>query len=259
MAQRQRTPQGFAMHGAREILSLTAGAVHIEKQILALESAVTSNAGLAFDLSKTLIESVCKTVLRDRGQPVPDEDDLPKLFGMTLEQLRVLPDAHTADKETGRSIRKTTGALHSVVQGVCELRNRQGFASHGKVAESQPLESVQAELVARAADAVVSFLFKVHRNYAIPPERPKRIEFAENTDFNELVDESHEAVHIFELDYRPSEVLYNVDYEAYVEKLASFASEQIEAAAVVDVGAAKPQEVVEDDVPPALNVPEGAA
>jgi len=220
----------FAMHGAREILDLTAGAVHIEQQILALEDAVVANPGLAFDLSKTLIESVCKTILRDRGQAVADEDDLPKLFGATLERLRVLPDTHTADRETGRTIRKTIGALHSVVQGICELRNRMGFASHGKLAETQPLESVQAELVARAADAVVSFLFKAHRSYAVPSAKPKRIEYADNEAFNAFVDDSHQPINVFSFSYRPSEVLYSVDYQAYVDSLNSYLSEQADEA-----------------------------
>jgi hypothetical protein len=228
MSQVQRAPHRFAMQGSREILALTAGAVHIEQQIKALEDAVGTNASLAFDHAKALIESVCKTILRDRGQAVSNEDDLPKLFGNTLDQIRVLPDAHTADRETGRSIRKTAGALYTVVQGICELRNRQGFASHGKLAETQPLEIVQAELVARSADAVVSFLFKAHRSYAVPAARPKRVEYIDNQGFNTSVDDSHEPIKIFSLSYRPSEVLYNVDYEAYVESLNSYLSQEQE-------------------------------
>lgn len=226
MSQVQVGPSGFVMDGAREILALTAGAVHIEQQIKALEDAVGKNPGLAFDLTKALIESVCKTILRDRGQIVLDEDDLPKLFGKTLEQLRVLPDTHTADRETGRSIRKTAGALHGVVQGICELRNKQGFASHGKVADTQPLGAIQAELTARSADAVVTFLFKAHRNYALPTAKPKKIEYMHNGDFNAYVDESHEPVTILSLAYQASRVLYDVDYDAYVEALNSFMSEE---------------------------------
>lgn len=228
VSQAQGKPSVFAMDGAREIVARTAGAAHIEQQVRALEDAVATNPGLAFDLAKALIESVCKTIMRDRAQAVSDEDNLPRLFGTTLRQLRVLPDAHTADAETGRSIRKTVAALSAVVQGICELRNKQGFASHGKLAETQPLESVQAELVARAADAVVTFLYKAHTSYAIQSPTPKRVELVDNDDFNTFVDESHELVHIFDLQYRPSEVLYYVDYEAYVDKLALFGEDAAE-------------------------------
>lgn len=210
------------MDGAREILSLTAGAIHIEQQIRALEDAVANTPGLAFDLARALVESVCKTILRDRGYGIPDGEKLPKLFGATIEQLRVLPDAHTADKEAGRAIRQTTGGLHTVVQGICELRRTQGIASHGKVAETRSLESIQAELVARSADAVVSFLYKAHRSYVVQPPKPKRIELGDNHDFNTFVDDTNELVQIFDLEYKPSEVLFSIDYEAYVENLGAF-------------------------------------
>jgi hypothetical protein len=120
--------------------------------------------------------------------------------------------------------------LYAVVLGVCELRNKQGFASHGKVAETQPLESVQAELVARSADAVVCFLFKAHRSYAVPAARPKRMEYVDNEAFNTFLDESHEPISILTLTYRPSEVLYNVDYQAYVDSLNLYLYEQADEA-----------------------------
>jgi hypothetical protein len=53
----------LSMHGAREIIEITAGAVHIEQQVQALELAITeNNSGLAFDLAKALVESVCITI-----------------------------------------------------------------------------------------------------------------------------------------------------------------------------------------------------
>ncbi len=55
----------FVMHGARE--AVACGLVHIERQVHALELAVAENPGLAFDLAKTLIESVCRAVLGERS------------------------------------------------------------------------------------------------------------------------------------------------------------------------------------------------
>ncbi len=77
---------------------------------------------------------------------------------------------------------------------------------------------------------MVSFLFKAHRNYAAQAARPKRVEYVDNQRFNAFVDETHEPIDILSLTYRPSEVLYNVDYEAYVDALNSFSNEQDEGA-----------------------------
>ena len=49
----QNSNSFFTCHGAREILEISAGAVHIEKTIIALEGAVEENPGLPFDLAKS--------------------------------------------------------------------------------------------------------------------------------------------------------------------------------------------------------------
>jgi hypothetical protein len=214
--------QPFVMVGAREVLALMPGAVHIERQVVALEGAVNENPALAFDLAKTLIETVCKTLLRDRGHPVGDDLELPQLFRETLANLRMLPDTHIASTEVRNSLRKTLGGLFTVVQGVCELRNTEGFASHGKYGYVLPLDSVQALLVARAADAVVHFLFAAHKSYP-STSLARRLSYIEHEKLNALIDEANESIEIFDLTYRPSEVLFSVDPEAYRDLLARFA------------------------------------
>ena len=58
----------FQMAGVRAAILDGPIAEFIEQQIDAIENAVESVPDFAFDLSKTLIESVCKTVLADIGQ-----------------------------------------------------------------------------------------------------------------------------------------------------------------------------------------------
>jgi hypothetical protein len=213
----------FLMHGAREVLGESA--VHIEQQIVALEEAVGTNSGLVFDLARTLLESACKMVLTDRACEYEDGWDLPKLLKETVSRLRLVPDGLDGAPGAEASLRKTVGGLQTVIQGICELRNTHGFASHGKDASFQQLEAVQALLVARAADAIVSFLFRVHRGY--PATAPsKRLTYLDHADFNEHVDEANQPVRIFDLSYRPSEVLFQVDAQAYGEYLAGFEAEE---------------------------------
>jgi hypothetical protein len=216
----------FVMHGAREVLE--SGAVHIEQQVLAIEEAVDKNPGLAFDLSKTIIESACKTILADRGHLCEDGWDLPRLLKETTGKLRLVPDAFETRGDVTGSIKKTLGGLQTIVQGICELRNRQGFASHGRDAFAVQLESVQAALVARAADAVVNFLFRAHNDYPALPGNAS-LQFSDNRAFNEYVDEANPPVQIFDLSYRPSDVLFNVDLSAYRDQLANYLPDDTEA------------------------------
>jgi hypothetical protein len=79
----------FVMHGARD--AIAGGLVHIEQQVRSIELAVVENPGLAFDLAKTLVESVCRAVLGERSIVYDQSDDLPKLFKTTSQSLPFLP------------------------------------------------------------------------------------------------------------------------------------------------------------------------
>jgi len=83
------------------------------------------------------------------------------------------------------------------------------------------MESVQALLAAQAADTIVGFIHRVHRQERAPIPS-QRLEFGDNEDFNVYVDEANGQVKIFELAYRPSEVLFAVDHEAYRDLLGDY-------------------------------------
>lgn len=212
------------MQGAREVIRLSNGATYIERQVLALESSIDQNPSLAFDLSKSLIESVCKTILIDRSQPINDDFDLPQLFKMTINCLRLLPDNKTIDANLRSSLLKTNSGLSTTIQGLCELRNNEGFASHGKDGYFQMLEPIQARLAAQAADSIVYFLYSVHKGYTYVPNS-SRLRYEDNQSFNEFIDETHELINIFEYTFVPSDVLFNVDMEAYKDKLSIYNQE----------------------------------
>jgi hypothetical protein len=90
------------MHGARE--ALAAGLIHIEEQVRSIEQAVIENPALAFDLARTLIESVCRTILTERQVAHSEDDDLPKLFKAVSTSIPFLPptaSAAAATRHTG--------------------------------------------------------------------------------------------------------------------------------------------------------------
>jgi len=86
------------------------------------------------------------------------------------------------------------------------------------------MEGAQALLAAQAADAIVGFLHRVHRQEQTVSS-DVRLEYADNEEFNDYVDEAHETIFIFDLDYRPSDVLFNVDREVYRSALKEYEAE----------------------------------
>lgn len=214
----------FVMHGTRD--AIAAGLAHVEQQVRSIEQAVAEKPGLAFDLAKTLIESVCRTVLGERNIPYSESDDLPKLFKTASQSLPFLPPEASGESEIRKSLAQTLSGLHTAIQGICELRNQCGFASHGSGGPRPPLESAQALLAAEAADTIVGFLYRIHRQDRTPPPSPLDL-YDDSLEFNESVDEAHGIVRIFDEEFLPSRVLFELAPEPYRVYLADFKAYEV--------------------------------
>jgi hypothetical protein len=92
------------------------------------------------------------------------------------------------------------------------------------------MESVQALLAAEAADTVVGFLHRVHRQDKTLSPSP-RLMYEDNPAFNDSVDETHGMIRIFDAEFRASEVLFQMEPETYRVYLAEFDVENSETAA----------------------------
>lgn len=106
----------------------------------------------AITAARTLLESVCKHVLDELGVEYGDSADLPKLYGLTSKELNLAPSQQTED-----AFKKILGGVHSVVDGLANLRNRLGDA-HGQ--GKNPVKPLprHAELAVNMAGSMASFL-----------------------------------------------------------------------------------------------------
>ena len=215
----------FQMIGSRSAILEGPITEPIELQIEAIENALESIPDFAFDLSKTLVESVCKTVLADIGQPADPNWDAPKLLRETTNRLNLLPRNHPNPAKARDSVEKTIRGMLQTIQGLCELRNSYGMASHGRDVFSTRLDLRQATLAAQAADTIVSFLYRIHRD-ALRQSPGARVYYEDHPDFNEAFDSDNEFIRLGELELLPSRVLFHVDLEAYRTALSEFIAER---------------------------------
>ncbi|WP_456405992.1 abortive infection family protein [Thiolapillus sp.] len=229
MAESAASEFRFEMVGTREALKLGPPAEAIEQQIQAIEEALASIPDFAFDLSKTLVESVCKTVLADIGQPADPNWDAPKLLKETTNRLSLLPPSHPNPQKARDSVEKTIRGMLQTIQGLCELRNNYGMASHGRDGFAPRLDLRQATLAAQAADTIVSFLYRIHRD-ALTQKPGARVYYEDHEDFNEAFDQDYEVIQLGGLELMPSRVLYLCDHEAYKAALAEFVADRDDAA-----------------------------
>jgi hypothetical protein len=225
MAEPTAAQARFQMVGARAAVLDGPIAETIEQQIQAIENALSSVPDFAFDLSKTLVESVCKTVLADIGHPADPNWEAPKLLRETTNRLALLPRDHPDPAKARDSVERTIRGLLQTIQGLCELRNGYGMASHGRDSFSARLDLRQATLAAQAADTIVSFLYRIHRD-ALMRSPGVRIYYEDHADFNEAFDRDNEPIRLSGVELLPSRALFHADREAYKAALNEHLAEQ---------------------------------
>jgi hypothetical protein len=137
-------------------------ASHMAEQIRRMESAVDADPALAVGSAKELIETCCRTILRERGV-APDKDwELPRLVKETARVLKLTPDDIPDGAKGDESIRRILGSLGTISQGLAELRNLYG-TGHGKDGKAKGISARHARLAAGCASALITFLFETHK------------------------------------------------------------------------------------------------
>ncbi len=210
----------FVMEGARDILELAGSALYLEQQISALEKAVSESPNLVPDLARTLVETICTTILNDRGIE-SNSLGFKDLLQQTYNSVPLLPLEKQDSGKTLEAIQQLIDSLDNAIGSLTQLRHNEGLASHGKDAYFIPLETIQAEFIARSVDAIVTFLYMAHRQYVKEPIH-RLISYSDYPDLNDFIDDNNDPVVIFDLTYPPSEVLFNIDRQAYLATLNQF-------------------------------------
>jgi Abortive infection C-terminus len=122
----------------------------------ALERRETEPEG-AITLARTLLESVCKHILDEQGQPYKPDSDLPGLYKMAAKTLNIAPSQHS---ET--IFQQILGGCTAVVEGLGAMRNRLSDA-HGQGKKPVKPAPRHAELAVNLAGAMATFLVATHQ------------------------------------------------------------------------------------------------
>lgn len=206
----------FKMHAARAVFTQDTGSLSTTVDLI--EETLERLPDLTFDLVKGFLDSVCKTVLLDLGHPADPNWDTPKLVKETVSRLRLVTHSYSDASKAEASLKKLTGGLSAVVQGICELRNHHGMTSHGHDGQSERLGDRQALLAAQAVDVVASYVYRCHRE-ATAKSPGKRVYYEDHQVFNTAFDAGHTAITIDGITFEASRVLFMLDREAYREAL----------------------------------------
>ena len=134
---------------------------YLTQQITRMETSVERDPELAIGTAKELVETVCKTILEERGED-PAKDDLQKLVRRTAKALALLPDDINEASKGVETIRRILNSFGQITQGMAELRNLYG-TGHGPSAKTnRGIQPRHARLATGAAATLASFLFETH-------------------------------------------------------------------------------------------------
>lgn len=123
----------------------------------ALERKETDPEG-AVTAARTLLESVCKSILDEKGVDYDDKSDLPKLYHQTAYELNLAPGQHSEELFS-----KILGNCQSVVGTLGAIRNAHSDAHGDGKAYYKPAPR-HAELAVNLAGSMAMFLVRTWEN-----------------------------------------------------------------------------------------------
>ena len=185
----------------------------LEGYILRIETYQDSDGVLVLENCKALIESICKTILEDLKEPVSGTETFQALISKACNKMSCLP-------HTGSLVR----SFVTVPQRLGEFRNDFAVIAHG--ASVYEIEERRNKITKAATDFMIStveqlavFLITVYQE-EYPLKKQGKIRYEDNPDFNNQFDEEIDPIQIGIFGpYSPSEILFNIDSDAYKTEL----------------------------------------
>jgi hypothetical protein len=111
-----------------------------------------SDPRAAITVARTLLEDVCKWLLAEAGETVPDDEDLPGLYKRVAAKLKLAPDQHTE-----KIFKQILGSCQSIVESLGAVRNKLGDAHSQGPAKARP-QARHAELAVNLSGSMATFL-----------------------------------------------------------------------------------------------------
>jgi hypothetical protein len=199
-----------------EIFSLSVNANHLSEQKERLQRALDSqDSPLVLDTSKSLMESVFKTILSDRVSTPNLNQDMNPLYRTVRENLQLNANQDINDK--------LTRLTNAIVHNVAELRNSYGAASHGDDGYFEnPITPTDADLIANISDVFCSYIYTRHKESS-DPSLAERIYYQDYPEFNDWLDEQYPSYSLpTGGKVPPSELIFQHDFKMYREMLLQY-------------------------------------
>jgi hypothetical protein len=179
-----------------------------------IEAHIDSDFSHALENAKAMLETIGKEICKTKNVEIE----------ATASINSILKKAFTAIGYSNNNLAtQISSALATIGQKMGELRNEIGSTSHGMSLKelkerNNKIDSLTREFLIDSTVIVACFLIRnfENENPRMPIIRKTELRFFEQEDFNNFLDENYGEFVIGEYSYLASEILYNVDYPAYM-------------------------------------------
>jgi hypothetical protein len=134
---------------------------YVNKKIGIMTNAVNTDTDLAIGAAKELLETTCKSILKQKGVLIDKNWSLSRIIKETSNTLDFTPKNVDDAEKAKNSILQILSGISSIVQGVTELRNSYG-TGHGKDADFKGLETKYAKLLVNVVSDIVLLYLSIN-------------------------------------------------------------------------------------------------
>ena len=210
----------FELHSCRQLFELYPASTSLRPAVEVIERTIQDEPGIAFTHCRGLLETVCVTILADRGNEIPPNPKPNWLMSQAIQTLQ-LTELSPDDNEAERGVASILRGLNSLVDGVVALRKSQGVGPHGRDALESVLSADYAMVAATAVDAAVGLMFRLHREQ-IGRDPINHLRFGDHASFDSFLDDKYSDIEIEEVPISASQALHHQDPLAYRKSLVEF-------------------------------------
>ena len=186
-----------------------------------IEAHIESDFSLSLENAKALLETIGKQICETYQVELGKTPSINAVISQSFSSLGYRNDS---------LVKQISGALANIGQQLGGLRNEIGITSHGKTLEEVRQRNSKVDVLTRefligTVELVSVFLI---RNFEAKHDRTPQeslvdtLDYLEAEGFNEFWDDSFGEFSMSDYSYPASEILFNVDKQAYVNEYKAF-------------------------------------
>lgn len=191
-----------------------------------IETHIESDFSHSIENAKALLETVGKEICHSQGVQLSETSSINGVLKNAFSSLGY-------SKST--LVNQVSSALATIGQQVGELRNEIGISSHGKSLDvirerNSGIDILTREFLIDTVEIVSCFLIRNFENENprhVTESLENEIYYLDSEEFNEFWDSGFGEFEMGTYSYSASEILFNVDKQAYINECKVFTSNQI--------------------------------